>query len=82
MALPMADGGPLSPDLELRATPHLLATYTRVSCSRSPTVQVAATNLACVHCPGGEHQWLTHGASLLHVQVTILPDRDQDSHGR
>ena len=73
MALPMANVGPGSPDLELRAAAHLLATYTQASCSRSPTAQAAASFLASVHCPGGERQRLSLGASLLEVQLAVLP---------
>ena len=74
MALPMANGGPGSPHLELHADAHLLATYMQASCSRSPTAQAAAAFLAIVHYRGDERQWLTLGARLVHVQLTVLLD--------
>ena len=74
MALPMAGGGRGSPNLELRAAAHLLATYTQASCSRSPMARAAAAYLASTDCPGGERPHLCRAAAALNVQLAVLPD--------
>ena len=74
MALPMAGGGPGSPNLELRAAAHLLATYTQASCSGSPMARAAAAYLASTDCPGGERPHLSRAAAALNVQLAVLPD--------